>query len=293
MQKTELRENRRHGDAFLPIEHYEMKKQDGYHALDCHWHREMEFFRVMRGEIQVQAGNSFFRAEPGALLFFGSEELHAAAPLPGKDCDYRAIVFDPEMMCSAGGDSVRMEFVRPLLQGELAVPRRFAPEDAPIQKAFDELYALLEKKEGKTYPLLIKAGILKLFACLMERSVPQKQARKTETADRMKQVLSYIGDHYKEALTLEELSRQCGLCQGHFCRVFRQYTLKTPVQYINTVRLDAAAQLLRTTDRKVLDIALDTGFNSVSYFTGVFRDYVGMTPTVYRKQWQQKERERD
>ena len=50
---------------------------------------------------------------------------------------------------------------------------------------------------------------------------------------------------------------------------------------------------MRTTDRKVLDIALDTGFNSVSYFTGVFRDYVGVTPTVYRKQWQQKEGERD
>ena len=157
------------------------------------------------------------------------------------------------------------------------------------KRQFDELYALLEKKEGKTYPLLIKAGILKLFACLMEQSVPQKQTRKTETADRMKQVLSYIGDHYREALTLEELAGQCGLCQGHFCRMFRQYTLKNPVQYINTVRLDAAAQLLRTTDRKVLDIALDTGFNSVSYFTGVFRDYVGVTPTVYRKQMQQKE----
>ena len=84
MQKTELRENRRHGDAFLPIEHYEMKRQDGYHALDCHWHREMEFFRVMRGEIQVQAGNSFFRAEPGTLLFFWQRRIARGGSFAGK-----------------------------------------------------------------------------------------------------------------------------------------------------------------------------------------------------------------
>ena len=286
MQKTELRENRRRGDLFLPIEHYEMLRQDGFHALDCHWHREMEFFKVVRGEMQVQAGSSFFRAAPGSLLFFSSEELHAAAPMPGKDCDYRAIVFDPDMMCSPAGDSVRMNFLRPLLSGEVSVPRMFLPEETQAMMAFDRLYDLLEKREGTAYPLFIKAALLQLFGLLMEKSsrTPENHSRKNGTADQMKSVLSYIGENYRRPLSLAELSEQCGLCEGHFCRVFKQYTMKTPVQYINTVRMDAAAQLLRDTDRKVLDIALDTGFNSVSYFAGVFREYMGIPPTVYRRQ---------
>ena len=64
---------------------------------------------------------------------------------------------------------------------------------------------------------------------------------------------------------------------------FKKYTFKTPVQYMNSVRLSAAMDLLTRTDRKVLDIALDTGFNSLSYFIGVFKQGLGCTPTQFRR----------
>ena len=52
---------------------------------------------------------------------------------------------------------------------------------------------------------------------------------------------------------------------------------------MNSVRLSAAMDLLTRTDRKVLDIALDTGFNSLSYFIGVFKQGLGCTPTQFRR----------
>ena len=73
------------------------------------------------------------------------------------------------------------------------------------------------------------------------------------------------------------------MSDGHFCRMFKKYTFKTPVQYMNSVRLSAAMDLLTRTDRKVLDIALDTGFNSLSYFIGVFKQGLGCTPTQFRR----------
>ena len=55
------------------------------------------------------------------------------------------------------------------------------------------------------------------------------------------------------------------------------------MQYINGMRLSAAADLLLESDRKVLDIAFDTGFNSLSYFIGVFKQSMGCTPTEFRR----------
>ena len=73
------------------------------------------------------------------------------------------------------------------------------------------------------------------------------------------------------------------MSEGHFCRVFKQYTLKTPVQFINGVRLTHAADELANTNKRVLDVAMDCGFNSVSYFIEVFRESCGITPSRYRK----------
>ena len=73
------------------------------------------------------------------------------------------------------------------------------------------------------------------------------------------------------------------MSEGHFCRVFKQYTLKTPVQFINGVRLSHALELLTATNLRVLDIAMDCGFNSMSYFIEVFRTEYDATPLQYRK----------
>ncbi len=59
------------------------------------------------------------------------------------------------------------------------------------------------------------------------------------------------------------------MSDGHFCRLFKKYTFKTPVQYINRAPVRRHGPVLES-DRKVMDIAFDTGFNSLSYFVGVF-----------------------
>ena len=78
----------------------------------------------------------------------------------------------------------------------------------------------------------------------------------------------------------------CGIAtmsEGHFCRTFKEYTLKTPVEYINSLRVARAMELLNSTDMKIVDVAMETGFNNQSYFIGVFSKFVGTTPAKFRK----------
>ncbi|HEX3037443.1 MAG TPA: helix-turn-helix transcriptional regulator [Oscillospiraceae bacterium] len=103
-------------------------------------------------------------------------------------------------------------------------------------------------------------------------------------------MLSRNCSRYKRAaFTIQLLAERINVSQGHFCRLFKQYTMKTPIQYMNHYRLSKAMEFLQTTNRKILDIALDTGFSSLSYFINVFQKNIGCTPSAYRKRMKAKD----
>ena len=94
-----MREARRHGDALMPVMNYCIRREDRFHALDCHWHSEMELFRVMQGTLTVQCGTDLFEAHAGDIVFFNSGELHAAVPVEaGEELYFEAIVFSPDLL---------------------------------------------------------------------------------------------------------------------------------------------------------------------------------------------------
>ena len=80
-----------------------------------------------------------------------------------------------------------------------------------------------------------------------------------------------------------DLAAEAALEPKYFCRVFRQITGRTPINYLNYYRVECAAELLCTTQGSITDIALECGFGDVSYFSRMFRRYKGQTPGQYRR----------
>ena len=79
------------------------------------------------------------------------------------------------------------------------------------------------------------------------------------------------------------MAAEAALEPKYFCRVFRQITGRTPINYLNYYRVECAAELLCTTQGSITDIALECGFGDVSYFSRMFRRYKGQTPGQYRR----------
>ena len=71
--------------------------------------------------------------------------------------------------------------------------------------------------------------------------------------------------------------------KSYFCRLFKAVTDKTPMEYLNSYRIEKAAAKLLSTDESVTDIAYSCGFNDLSYFIKVFRDFKGISPKQFRK----------
>jgi AraC-like DNA-binding protein len=91
-----------------------------------------------------------------------------------------------------------------------------------------------------------------------------------------------IDARYREPLDVPSLARAAHLSPAHFNREFRRAFGETPHQYLLTRRLERAAMLLRNTDRRVAEICLAVGLQSVGSFTTSFRRTYGMSPTAYR-----------
>lgn len=287
MVDKNLKEARRHGAPDFPAGCYRIRfpYAGELEQLECHWHEEMELFRVRGGMARVQCGGSFEEAGPGDLVFFNSGELHAAQALSKTPLEYDAVVFSPEMLCG-GGELIRRSYVTPVLEGRLAFRRIVRGENSrekALLAAFDQVMELLTCRPP-AYELRVQSRLLELFAGLTEGSKRLSSPKEKEPAEGIKAAIEYIRRSYSQPISLGELAELSHMSEGHFCRLFKKYTLKTPVRYINALRLAAARELLLETDRKELDIALETGFGSLSYFIDSFKQSTGRTPAQYRKE---------
>jgi AraC-like DNA-binding protein len=99
----------------------------------------------------------------------------------------------------------------------------------------------------------------------------------------VKKVLDYISAHYREPLSVKELSGLSNYSEFYFMKLFKQYTGKTAAAYLNDYRLEKAKSLLLHTDASVTDIALDVGFNNTSYFIKKFQEANQLSPHKFRK----------
>ncbi|MUL39410.1 helix-turn-helix domain-containing protein [Gloeocapsopsis dulcis] len=96
------------------------------------------------------------------------------------------------------------------------------------------------------------------------------------------QVLDYINDHLNQDIKLADLAALLDMSQFHFSHLFKQSLGTSPYQYLLQQRIERAKQLLKHSDRAIIDIAFLCGFNSHSHLSKQFRQLTGMTPKDYR-----------
>ena len=94
--------------------------------------------------------------------------------------------------------------------------------------------------------------------------------------------LEYIKQNYMTTFSMDYLAELCGLSPTHFRRIFNLAMGRSPLEYLNTVRINKACYLLRSTENSILNISEDVGFHSISSFNRYFSRMIGMSPREYR-----------
>jgi YesN/AraC family two-component response regulator len=95
--------------------------------------------------------------------------------------------------------------------------------------------------------------------------------------------LTFMQQHFAEAITLSDVAREASLSRFHFCRMFHHETGVLFHEYLNQLRITQAKALLADRYLRVTEVAYAVGFNDLSHFDRTFRRMVGSSPTQYRR----------
>jgi AraC-like DNA-binding protein len=98
----------------------------------------------------------------------------------------------------------------------------------------------------------------------------------------VERVIAAMHERLDQPFPLRDMSQTAFISRFHFIRTFRRITGIPPRQFLYALRLDSAKRLLMTTDRSVIDICYDVGYNSLGSFTRRFTDLFGISPTRFR-----------
>jgi len=110
------------------------------------------------------------------------------------------------------------------------------------------------------------------------------QSRQTDDA-LIARCQGWIAEHYAEAGPVAQMTRLSGLAERSFTRRFREATGMAPLEYVHTLRLEEAKQMLESGDAPVEGIANEVGYEDAAFFSRLFRRKVGLTPVQYRRRF--------
>lgn len=101
--------------------------------------------------------------------------------------------------------------------------------------------------------------------------------------DPIRKAIVYLNDHLTEDVSIERLASIANYSPAQFRRLFTKLMGQSPSDYITSVRINNAKMLLKTTDKRISDIAVEVGFFDHSHFIRTFKRLIGSTPAEYRK----------
>lgn len=285
-QNPNLLETVQHGSVMFPLEYYHCVFPLGVGNLPVHWHEEFEITLVRKGSCTYQIDLQPYTITEGDFLFLPPGMLHGTGEQPDAEFVTDSFVFRLDMLESQMPDACTTSFFTPLANGMIRFPVYLPASDQASGLLFHTFETIrdvfLKKPTG--YELEIKSQLLHFFF-LLYGHVPYQRSDQThsEITDKLKLVLQFIQDHYQQPVTVQELAGLCHFSEYHFMRFFKRHMNMTCIEYLNQYRLEMASRQLAETELSITNIALESGFNNISYFNRVFKKKFGITPKEYRQ----------
>nr|XP_027235135.1 uncharacterized protein LOC113826441 [Penaeus vannamei] len=147
------------------------------------------------------------------------------------------------------------------------------------------LLHLVEKYSGREVAIFCS----KLFEIEIDRDNQNQftifNGQKDHMDQPIKSAQSYIEEHFKEKINVEELAMKFALSRRNFVRRFKKATSNTPIEYIQRVKIEAAKKSLESSADSINNVMFEVGYNDQKSFRNIFRKYTGLTPLDYRKKY--------
>lgn len=251
--------------------------------FEAHWHTACEILYPISNSYTVSIQNESKVINPGDILIVAPGTIHSYEPPESGERIF--ILFDTGILAPVTGMRQLLHSLQPFVvitsDAFPLLHERLQHDIETIIKEYDTNAPYAEAA--------IWSVILTMLATLGRTSIYRAshtrqflENARQEHVGRLMEVCNYITDHIEDNLDMDKLASIAGFSKFHFSRLFKEFTGSSVHEYLTEQRLAMAEQLLADATLSVTDVAMRSGFGSLSTFTRVFKSKWNMTPTAYQ-----------
>ncbi|MFC4302342.1 helix-turn-helix domain-containing protein [Cohnella boryungensis] len=252
-----------------------------------HFHDAFELALFLKADISIFIKDRKYDIRDGDLLFIDSYEIHRMVYKP--DQHYKRYVlnfqhrFVQDLLRTLGQESL-FQAIRsnPNAKIRLNLKQRLSMEEH-FSRLMTLNASLAENRDDGTMQAELTMRLILLLQEVYRIGQAQRQARSDSRLHLLVvDMLLYIDSRYSEDIQLEQLAAAVGKSKYYICRLFKESTTFTIVEYIQYRRVIEAQKKLLESDMHIIDIGLACGFQSLQHFYRVFKRISRLTPAQYR-----------
>lgn len=234
------------------------------HVWGAHFHKSYEIIYVLDGAVACDIDAQTMILTAGDLALCLPYQVHA----------YRPEANSRYWVCVFSEDYVR--FFSKQMQGKVGSSSRFCCSEA-VARYLKEALMDVEAPGIYTIKSCLYALCEQYLSCV---KLIEKDQNKTLT---ISTIVSFIEQHHAENITLSDIAGLLGYDYHYVSRYFHSVFHMTFRDFLNVYRLESAVRLMDETDKKLVEIAYASGFQSLRTFNRCFRNHFGVAPSDYRK----------
>ena len=279
----ELKENKPHGTKDDPFSTYHIQNGGQSFQIPVHWHDELEIIYVKSGFLTVNISGENYIGKPGDAFVVSPGNLHFMGSQTGT-VDYFTFLFPLKYIAFRTDDMLDDKLIEPLNSGHLMISPEIKDTVKEQCEQLAGVYAAeIDESESKiTVQIKKKIILLQFIHELWKKGfIVENDTTGRNTVE--KEMVSYIQQNYTGKILLREFGEQFHLSEKYISRYFKDHFHITPSQYVTYLRLEHAKQMLQETDISVTEVAMQSGYQNISYFIRSFKKTYGVSPLKYRK----------
>ena len=256
--------------------------------LRIHYHSLIELSVILSGRGKYKVKDTFYNINEGDLFFFRPNEAHCITDIDDGGMLLLNLHISPSYLYSNFQNVQSSNFIKILSASFPLATNRI--NDALKEEHMDEVKRLFfsvkrEFEERETDYLSLVNNYISAILIRISRAYGITNFSKKEMQSYKKLLFAtqYIDEHYKEGITLDGLAEKVSYSRCYFSSMFKRCMGMSVWDYICIKRIEEALTLIKTTDKNILDIAMECGFNNSANFNKIFKKYTNVSPMAFRK----------
>ena len=241
------------------ISEYFCKEMGENFSFPAHIHHSFELITVLEGHMMVTVGTDRYELSVGEGIVVFPEQIHSLGSTKSR---HLLVIFSADIV-NAYYSKHASEIPQ---SGKITLP--------------DYLLNQISLLESST-PSVKKKAVLYSVCALLDESTEYKKRKNAENG-LLRAIFEFVEGNFQKNCTLEELGNATGYNRSYLSRYFSEATNMSFLSFVNRRRISKACELLKSSDKTVIECAYDCGYTSLRSFNRNFKLYIGVSPKEYR-----------